>query len=63
MLAALHSLDPGPQHAILGPADWAGFLAGHRAIGLPDPWLSRIDGFLESVPLMPGPERVLLHTR
>ena len=71
MLAALHSLDPGPQHAILGPADWAGFLAGQRAtaaerqraMGLPDPWLSRIDGFLESVPLMPGPERVLLHTR
>ena len=29
---------------------------------LPDPWLSQIDGFLESVPLAPGPERVLLHT-
>ena len=25
MLAALHGLDPGPLHAILGPADWAGF--------------------------------------
>jgi hypothetical protein len=31
MLAALHGLDPGPRHAILGPADWAGFLAGQRA--------------------------------
>ena len=29
---------------------------------LPDLWLSQIDGFLESVPLMPGQERVLLHT-
>jgi len=31
MLAALHGLDPGPLHSILGPADWAGFLAGQRA--------------------------------
>ena len=69
MLAALHGLDPGPRHAILGPADWAGFLAGQRAtaaerqraVELPDPWLSQIEGFLESVPLMPGRERVLLH--
>ena len=29
---------------------------------LPDPWLSQIEGFLDSVPLAPGPERVLLHT-
>ena len=29
---------------------------------LPDLWLSQIEGFLESVPLMPGRERVLLHT-
>ena len=70
MLAALHGLDPGPLHAILGPADWAGFLAGQRAtaaerqraVELPDLWLSQIEGFLESVPLMPGRERVLLHT-
>jgi len=48
MLAALHGLDPGPLHAILGPADWAGFLAGQRAtaperqraVELPDLWLS-----------------------
>src|ERR1700733_10253203 len=70
MLAALHGLDPGPLHAILGPADWAGFLAGQRAsaaerqraVELPDLWLSQIEGFLESVPPMPGRERVLLHT-
>ena len=30
---------------------------------LPDLWLSQIEGFLELVPLMPGRERVLLHTR
>ena len=29
---------------------------------LPDLWLSQIEGFLESVPLIPGRERVLLHT-
>jgi hygromycin-B 7''-O-kinase len=70
MLAALHSLDPGPLHAILGPAEWAGFLASQRAtaaerqqaVKLPNPWLSQIEGFLESVPLTPGRERVLLHT-
>ena len=70
MLAALHGLDPEPLHPVLGPADWAGFLAGQRAralerqrqVKLPDPWLSQIEGFLESVPLAPGRERVLLHT-
>ena len=70
MLAALHGLDPGPLPAALGPADWAGFLAGQRAtarerqreVGLPGRWLSQIEGFLESVPLTPGPERALLHT-
>jgi hygromycin-B 7''-O-kinase len=70
MLAALHGLDPGPLHAILGPADWADFLAGQRAtapqrqreVKLPDLWLSQIEGFLESVPLTPGRDRVLLHT-
>ena len=52
------------------PADWAGFLASQRAtapqrqreVKLPDLWLSQIEGFLESVPLPPGRERVLLHT-
>jgi hygromycin-B 7''-O-kinase len=70
MLAALHGLDAEPLHGILGPADWAGFLAGQRAtaperqreVKLPDLWLSQIEGFLESVPLAPGRERVLLHT-
>ena len=70
MLAALHALDPEPRHGITGPADWAGFLAGQRAtapqrqreVKLPDLWLSQIEGFLESVPLPRGRERVLLHT-
>jgi hygromycin-B 7''-O-kinase len=31
-------------------------------VTLPDPWLSQIEGFLDSVPTAPGPERVLLHT-
>jgi hygromycin-B 7''-O-kinase len=70
LLAALHGLDPGPLRTILGPAGWAAFLAGQRATAterqrqarLPDPWLSQIDGFLDSVPIAPGPERVLLHT-
>ena len=29
---------------------------------LPDLWFSQIEGFLESLPLTPGRERVLLHT-
>jgi hygromycin-B 7''-O-kinase len=70
MLAALHGLDPGPLHAILGPPDWVGFLADQRATAaerqleakLPDLWLNQIGGFLESVPLTPGRERALLHT-
>jgi hygromycin-B 7''-O-kinase len=70
MLAALHGLDPEPLHPILGPADWAGFLAGQRAkarerqreVKLPGLWLSQIEGFLESAPLTPVRERVLLHT-
>ncbi len=70
MLAALHALNPKPLHPVPEPADWAGFLAGQRArarerqhqVQLPDLWLSQIEGFLESVPLAPGRERVLLHT-
>jgi hygromycin-B 7''-O-kinase len=70
LLAALHGLDPGPLPRVLGPADWAGFLAGQRATAperqravlLPDPWLGQIEGFLDSVPLTSGRERVLLHT-
>jgi hygromycin-B 7''-O-kinase len=68
--ARVHGLGPEPRHGIPGPADWAGFLAGQRAtalerqrqVKLPEAWLSQIEGFLESVPLTPGPERVLLHT-
>jgi hygromycin-B 7''-O-kinase len=70
LLAALHDLDPGPLHPVLGPADWAGFLARQRATiverqreaGLPQAWLSQLEPFLESVPLTPGHQRVLLHT-
>jgi hygromycin-B 7''-O-kinase len=70
MLAALHGLDPGSLDASLGPADWAGFLTGQRVtaterqrqVKLPEPWLSQIEGFLESAPLTPGQQRVLLHT-
>lgn len=70
MLAVLHGLDPEPLHQILGPADWAGFLAGQRAtaaahqrdVKLQEPWLSQIENPLESVPLTPGRERALLHT-
>jgi hypothetical protein len=59
-----------PLHGILGPADWAGFLAGQRAtatqrqreVKLPGPWLSQIEGFLASVPTAPRREPVLLHT-
>jgi hygromycin-B 7''-O-kinase len=72
MLAALHGLDPEPLHPILGPADWASFLTGQRAtalerqrqVKLPDPWLSQIEGFLESAPtttrswLMRGSQRL-----
>src|SRR5258708_7359077 len=70
ILAALHGLDPGPLHRVLGPADWAGFLAGQRAaarerqreVELPGLWRSPIEGFLESGPLTPGPQRSLLPT-
>src|SRR6478672_999007 len=70
LLAALHTLDSGPLHGILGPADWAGFLAGQRAtatqrqraVKLPEAWLTQIEGFLASVPAVPGRESVLLHT-
>jgi len=70
MLAALHALDPGPLHGILGPADWADFLADQRAtaperqraVNLPQAWLSQIESFLDSVPAAPGREPVLLHT-
>jgi hygromycin-B 7''-O-kinase len=62
LLAALHGLDPGPLQPVLGPPDWAGFLASQRATaverqraaGLPQAWLSQIEPFLGSVQLAPG---------
>jgi hygromycin-B 7''-O-kinase len=70
LLAVLHGLDPGPLEPVLGPPDWAGFLASQRATaverqreaGLPQAWLSQIEPFLRPVPLTPGRQRVLLHT-
>lgn len=70
LLAALHGLDPGQLHPVLGPANWADFLASQRAsvverqreAGLPQAWLTQIGPFLASVPLRPGRLRVLLHT-
>src|SRR6185437_14655467 len=66
LLAALHALDPGPLHGVLGPADWADFLADQRAtaperqraVNLPQAWLSQIETFLDSVPAAPGREPV-----
>jgi len=62
MLAALHALDPEPPHRVLGPADWAGFLAGQRAraagrqreAGLPDLWTGQIEGFWSRCLSRPG---------
>jgi hygromycin-B 7''-O-kinase len=70
LLAALHRLDPRPLQPVLGPADWAGFLASQcatavgrqREAGLTQAWLSQIEPFLGSVPLEPGHQRALLHT-
>lgn len=64
-LTALHQVSiPG-----LGPADWNRFISGQRAgcvarqraLGLGEPWLAQIPGFLDSVPLVPSPP-ALLHT-
>lgn len=69
-LAALHDLDPKPLADVVGPADWARFLAvrrakalqHHRVNGLTENWLEQIPDFLRSVPLPPPQRRVLLHT-
>ncbi|MEU0369171.1 aminoglycoside phosphotransferase family protein [Streptomyces sp. NPDC006283] len=69
-LAALHALDHGPLADALGPGDWDAFVARQRAgaveqqreRGLPEAWLEQIPGFLDSVALPTGSERVLLHT-
>jgi hygromycin-B 7''-O-kinase len=70
MLAALHALDPAPLAGSLGPGDWSAFLARQRAgaverqrsRGLPEEWVARLPGFLDSVALPADPPRVLLHT-
>ncbi|MFJ9691823.1 phosphotransferase family protein [Kitasatospora sp. NPDC101183] len=69
-LAVLHGLDPEPLAPVLGPGDWAAFLARQRAgaverqreRGLPQAWLEQIPEFLEAAPLPRAPERALLHT-
>ena len=50
MLAALHGLDPGPLHAILGPADWAGFspASARRPRSASVRWSSRTCGSARS---------------
>jgi hygromycin-B 7''-O-kinase len=69
MLTALHGLDP--DHCTRSSARQTGpafspasatAAERQRAVELPELWLSQIEGFLESAPLMPGRERVLLHT-
>jgi hygromycin-B 7''-O-kinase len=70
LLAALHAMFWEPLTDIVGPKDWTAFLsrqrAGavewHRRHGVTEPWLSRIPGFLDSVPLPVSTERALLHT-
>jgi hygromycin-B 7''-O-kinase len=66
VLKALHAIEPP---AVLGPGDWAAFVAGQRRgcvelqreRGLDERWLERIPAFLDAVDL--GDERpVLLHT-
>ncbi|WP_432493924.1 phosphotransferase [Kineococcus auxinigenes] len=65
---ALHQIAP-PTIEDWWPQDWPAFLADQRATaverhhrwGLPQPWLSQVDAFLDQVPLTTRPE-VLLHT-
>ncbi|AJE41870.1 phosphotransferase family protein [Streptomyces nodosus] len=69
-LAALHAMDFKALTDVVGPSDWGSFLshrrsralAHHRANAVPEPWLSRIPGFLDSVPLPASTELALLHT-
>jgi hygromycin-B 7''-O-kinase len=70
LLAALHGLDPGSLAGVIGPENWATFLAGQRAtavarqreVNLADVWLEQIPDFLDSVQLPAEPGRALLHT-
>jgi hygromycin-B 7''-O-kinase len=69
-LAALHGLDPGPLAGMIGPPNWATFLAEQRTTAVPrqreanvpQVWLEQIPEFLDSVPLPREPDRALLHT-
>lgn len=66
MLKALHAVEPP---AVLGPPDWAAFVAERKAAcveqqrkrGLDERWLERIPAFLDGVDLGDEPP-VLLHT-
>lgn len=66
MLRALHEIDPP---GVLGPGDWAGFVAGQRAgcVALQEKrklepyWLEQLPEFLDGVDFGAGPA-VLLHT-
>lgn len=70
LMAALHALDPAPLTPLIGPENWAAFVAGQRAtavqrqrqLGLPELWLEQIPEFLDSVPRSGEPDRALLHT-
>ncbi|MGW5702132.1 phosphotransferase family protein [Amycolatopsis japonica] len=67
-LAALHSLRD-PRLDVLGPPDWAAFVAEqrakvvehHRRTGLDESWIAQIPAFLDSVELG-SPPAVPLHT-
>ncbi|MFD3515550.1 phosphotransferase family protein [Streptomyces sp. NPDC058657] len=69
-LAALHALDPAPLADVLGPGDWAAFVARQRAVAverqrsrkLPEEWTARIPGFLDSVDLPVPARQAVLHT-
>jgi hygromycin-B 7''-O-kinase len=66
VMKALHAIEPP---GVLGPADWASFVAGQREKcverqrkhGLEERWLERIPAFLDGVDLGDEPP-VLLHT-
>lgn len=70
VLAALHAMAWKPLTDIVGPSEWSSFLRRqrasvldrHRVTGVTEPWLSRIPGFLDSVPLPASSELSLLHT-
>ncbi|WP_055493367.1 phosphotransferase family protein [Streptomyces sp. TP-A0356] len=69
-LAALHARDYAPLTDVVGPSDWPSFLRRrrahmldhHRRNGTPEPWLSQIPAFLDSVPLPTSTGLALLHT-